>query len=87
MTLARTVRRIRGGGIRIQVTVPTTPVTPAQTASSMGSSTALSPILARLLGGLLVASEALPFIDGDSNGLLHAAASRAREAKNPSVDK
>jgi hypothetical protein len=38
--------------------------------------------IARVVGGLLAVSEALPFIDNDSNGLAHAIIKRVQHAKD-----
>lgn len=74
-------RLVRGISIRIQCVPPPPPPSVPVVAESgkINASTA-----ARLLGGLLAASETLPFLENESNGLLHAWWKRSTDTKKTS---
>jgi hypothetical protein len=95
MTLQHIIRRhYRGCGtrkttIRIHVTagLPSAPLNPPAISPSTIAPAAVPAAvpaawIARVVGGLLAVSEALPFIDNDSNGLAHAIIKRVQHAKD-----
>jgi hypothetical protein len=95
MTLQHIIRRhYRGCGtrkttIRIHVTagLPSAPLNPPAISPSTITPAAVPAAvpaawIARVVGGLLAVSEALPFIDNDSNGLAHAIIKRVQHAKD-----
>jgi hypothetical protein len=63
--------------IRIHVAAPPPSApTPVPPVSADGNQPAW---VGRLVGGLLAVSEALPFVDNDSNGLVHSVVRRIRD--------
>jgi hypothetical protein len=91
MTLQHIIRRhCRGCGtrkttIRIHVTtgLPSAPLNPpAITPSTITPAAVPAAWIARVVGGLLAVSEALPFIDNESNGLAHAIIKHIQHTKD-----